>query len=512
MNYKYISIFALFFVLYSASCTKVEKKSKGAELYNMHCARCHIAPDINDLPKEYWVNSILPEMAARMGIKDGNFKPYDKMGFDEMQIVHKSGIYPYMPILNDQDWNSLKDYILNIAPDSLQPAVHEGILKKQNRFRPKTFAIDSTPGSYFTFLKYASDGNRMLSGDISGNIYEHHFDTGETKLIHSVDNAVVDYIEKDTVSYITDIGILNPSELSTGKIVAAYKEGYVTLPDTLHRPVNNLVVDLNNDGLEEMVVSEFGYLTGELSLLSLNQEGQYVKKTLLYQPGAIRAIAKDMDKDGRLDIIAITSQGDESITILYQQDDLKFRSDKVIRFSPIYGSSWFELLDYDGDGDDDIITVNGDNADKTYIHKPYHGLRIHLNDGNNQFTERFFYPLNGATRFTANDFDQDGDIDFAIISTFPDYTNKPEYSIVYLENLDAESYKFQTYSFEEANLSRWFLLDAGDVDKDGDTDIILSAFTYVFIPVPSDITSAWNENNIDIMILENTLIDNKKVK
>ena len=130
-----------------------------------------------------------------------------------------------------------------------------------------------------------------------------------------------------------------------------------------------------------------------------------------------------------------------------------------------------------------------------------------MNDGTNQFTESFFYPLNGATRFVANDFDQDGDIDFTIISTFPDYEKKSDYSLVYLENLNATSYEFQTYSFDEANLSRWFLLDTGDVDLDGDTDIILSAFTYVFTPVPPSLSAAWAENNADIMVLENTLFD-----
>jgi mono/diheme cytochrome c family protein len=507
MNLKFLNIIALFFLLFT-SCNKgekVENVEKGAEIYNMHCARCHIAPDINDLPKEYWVKYILPEMAARMGIKDGDFKPYEGMQYDEMEIIHNSGIYPYMPILNEQDWATLKAYILNIAPDSLRPVQHQGSLKKQMRFKAKSFAIDDTPGSYFTFLKYVEKGNKIWTGDISGKVLEHELGSGKTSTLHQVDNAVVDYIEKDTVSYITDIGILDPSELSTGKIVASFKDGYVNIPDTLHRPVNNLVIDLNGDGIEEMVVSEFGHLTGQLSLLSMNENGQYVKSTLLYQPGTIRSVAKDMDKDGKLDIVAITSQGDESITILYQQDDLKFRSDKTIRFSPIYGSSWFELLDYDGDGDDDIITVNGDNADKTRIPKPYHGLRIHLNDGNNQFTESFFYPLNGATRFVSDDFDQDGDIDFAIISTFPDYEKYPDYSLVYLENLNAASYEFQTYSFDEANLSRWFLLDTGDVDMDGDTDIILSAFTYVFVPVPPALTAAWGENNADIMVLENNL-------
>ena len=62
MELKILTIVALFFLLLT-SCSKVEnqdKVEKGAEIYDMHCARCHIAPDINDLPKEYWVNAILP--------------------------------------------------------------------------------------------------------------------------------------------------------------------------------------------------------------------------------------------------------------------------------------------------------------------------------------------------------------------------------------------------------------------------------------------------------------------
>ena len=52
-----------------------------------------------------------------------------------------------------------------------------------------------------------------------------------------------------------------------------------------------------------------------------------------------------------------------------------------MRYQPNYGSSWFEMMDFDGDGDLDLITANGDNADLTYTQKPYHGMRISLNDG-----------------------------------------------------------------------------------------------------------------------------------
>ena len=184
---------------------------------------------------------------------------------------------------------------------------------------------------------------------------------------------------------------------------------------------------------------------------------------------------------------------------------MNFRAEKVIRFSPIYGSSWFELIDFDNDGDDDIITVHGDNADKTYTPKPYHGMRLHINDGNNRFEEKYFYPMNGATRVVSRDFDQDGDFDFGLLSTFPNYENTEESSFIYLENINASDFIFEDFTFKESNFARWLLMDAGDVDGDGDEDIILSSFSYVFTPVPDERTNFWNDKSTDLMILENKL-------
>ena len=273
----------------------------------------------------------------------------------------------------------------------------------------------------------------------------------------------------------------------------------------MHRPVHTLAKDLNNNGNLELVVSEFGNESGRLSLLFQNNNTGYNKKVLLNQPGCIRTLAKDMNMDGKTDLITITSQGNESITILYQEDNFQFRAERVLEFSPVYGNSWFELIDYNGDGYDDIITVNGDNADKSYVHKPYHGMRIHLNDGTNNFTESYFYPLNGATRVLANDFDQDGDIDFALISTLPDYDRSPELSFVYLENKNSELFHFEAQTLQKPNEGRWFLMDTADFDQDGDEDIVLSSFTYVFTPVPEYLSQYWNETNTDILILENIL-------
>ena len=177
----------------------------------------------------------------------------------------------------------------------------------------------------------------------------------------------------------------------------------------------------------------------------------------------------------------------------------------IFRFGKTCGTSWFEIVDYNGDGLDDIITVQGDNADISYVHKPYHGMRIYLNKGGNEYAESYFYPMYGATRVLSRDFDQDGDIDFALISTFPNYMEFPERSFVYLENKDSDTYEFSTKILADPALARWFLMDASDIDDDGDLDIVLSSLTLGFTPVPDVLSDRWNNTNVDIMLLENLL-------
>jgi hypothetical protein len=118
--------------------------------------------------------------------------------------------------------------------------------------------------------------------------------------------------------------------------------------------------------------------------------------------------------------------------------------------------------------------------------------------------------LNGATRLLARDFDEDGDTDFAIVATFPDYDEKPTPSFVYLENKNPEEYNFTASTFDGVDKARWFLMDAGDIDNDGDLDIIISAFSYAFVPIPKDIEKHWQENDIDILLLRNNLIKASK--
>jgi len=494
----------LFFILLTVSCTS-SKSKKQAAIYQKQCSSCHLAPSINDLPKDIWAEKILPDMGARMGMKDTAYNPMKGLSFSEQHVINQTGIYPMTPIMSESDWESLKEYIISMAPDSIPTLDHTNSASELLQFLAKPISLDSTKGSLITFLEYDNKDKNLKIGDISGNLTAYNFLENKTSSIEQFGSAVIAYTKNKDNSYTTAIGKLDPSEFSSGRVFTLTDGNINPITEMLHRPVNTLVTDLNKDGKEELVVSEFGNLTGKLSLLTKTDSTIYKKNILLNQPGTIRVLSKDMDNNGKEDLIALTSQGDETITILYQQDDLRFIAEKVIRFSPIYGISWFELIDYDGDGDDDIITANGDNADKSYVQKPYHGLRIHINDGKNNFKEKYFYALNGATRLVARDFDKDGDVDFGVLSTFPDYENNPEFSFVYLENVNSKTYNFNSFTFKDSKMGRWFLMDAGDVDNDGDDDIILSSFTYVFTPVPDDLSKYWNEKNADLMILENKL-------
>jgi len=500
--FKYCFLFFVLMLMVSCFQTKEEKQ---VQLYNTHCASCHMLPAIDALPKALWKEKVLPEMAARMGIRDATNDPYKDISMQEQAAIIKTGIYPSSPIIDVKDWELLEEYILHSAPEKLSNSLPKKKLDTISQFSTIKIALDSTNGSTISYLKYDREDHRILAGSIRGELLQYDIETKLSAPLLRAGSTITDFSIKNNNTYLTTIGFLLPSEIASGAL--GIKEGEIvkSIPQNLHRPVHTLIHDFDKDGNDEIVISEFGDLKGQLALWTKDVNGNYVEKVLLNRPGVIRVIAKDMNADGIEDMVVISSQGDEAVSILYQKEDLKFIENRVLRFPPIYGSSWFELIDYDNDGDDDIITVNGDNADETYLMKPYHGMRIHLNDGENNFEEAFFYPMNGCTRVIANDFDQDGDYDMALISTFPDYKDHPDATFLYLENKDSENLDFKGHALPDPNVGRWFLMDTGDIDSDGDEDLILSSLTYEYSPIPDNLKERWNQENTDILLLENQL-------
>ena len=73
-------------------------------------------------------------------------------------------------------------------------------------------SLDSSSGTFITFLQYNKEEKKLWAGDITGNLLEYDFLNQRTKKLQNFGTALVDFTKKDTISYATAIGILNPSE------------------------------------------------------------------------------------------------------------------------------------------------------------------------------------------------------------------------------------------------------------------------------------------------------------
>ena len=497
------SLFLLFTGLLLFSCQNQQENQKlVAEQYQVHCGSCHLLPDPNSLPKEIWKEGVLPEMAARMGYRYNDYNPYLYKSPEEIGYLEQSKMYPDEAIIDSVTWWGIHDYIISLAPNSIPiEKTRKSRNKKLTQFSVRTIDPPKLTVPIITGIEFDMVRHLFTIGDATGNLYQWP-DPHKTTVQEKRNAAVTSYRQRQSDLYITEVGILNPSEIPKGSITKVSSSKADTIITDLHRPVFTEIYDINDDGTDELLICEFGHLTGQLSLL-VQREGRYYKKALYGLPGSTKVEIADMDGDGKKDIVALFAQGNEGVFIFYQKENLDFVHEQVIQLPPEFGSSWFELIDYDKDGDLDIVLTNGDNADYSVFYKPFHGIRLFLNDGANHFTEEWFYPIYGASRVLADDYDLDGDIDFAVTALFNDTQNSPDEGFIYLENLISGKFDFQPYIIDGAFTNGWLTMAKGDYDLDGDIDIMVGCFEVKGLRKKTSFFKSSEDDPIKILLLEN---------
>lgn len=478
-----ISIIIYFFVSLCTSCGHIKKNKShqqvsdasiktGKKLAVQYCASCHQLPDPSLADAKSWDNGILPEMGPRLGIFYYGNKEYPSYKAD---FNLDKNFYPAAPVVSFVDWQHILDYYTSVSPDSLLPAKKPvAITMNDGLFKPITPAFNYYMPSV-SFVKIKKD-EVMMCDAFTGNLYlfNNNLQLSDSIKTHG---SVTDVIEDSSSFIFCNTGELHPNNGKYGSVeMASFKSKSAdsVLFKNLMRPVAFAQADINKDGKQDFVVCEFGNLEGALSWLEKKDSG-YVRHTIRAVPGVLKAYVDDYNHDGLPDIWALFAQGDESIFLFTNKGSGNFDAKQVQRFPPSYGSSYFELDDFNNDGFKDIVYTCGDNADYSPVLKPYHGVYIFLNDGKNNFTQKYFYPINGCYKAIAKDFDGDGDLDIATIAFFADYKNQPEEGFVYLQNNG--NFNFKPYSLNAAKYGRWLTMDAGDFDGDGKTDIMLGNFS-----------------------------------
>lgn len=228
------------------------------------------------------------------------------------------------------------------------------------------------------------------------------------------------------------------------------------LVDTLSRFTNFCIYDWNSDGWMDILLTLGNSYYGSRVVLLTSDSSLNFTYTLIndsvYSPMYVKAI--DFDLDGDNDILVSDSQLDE--LYFMQNDGLgNFTIDTIG-----YGINQFEVADYNGDNDLDIIYA-----------KPYNGIssttvRCLQNNGSGSYSI-----VNIQTGFKiiheiiVDDINNDGAWDILV----PDYSDD---KLVWLKNSGS-------YSFTEINIKSSFdgvhRIAIGDMNQDGKKDVLAAS-------------------------------------
>ena len=486
-------------VFYLNSCTssnqaKNARKLEGELLVQRYCTSCHVSISPDLLDKETWQKSVLPAMGKMMGISmwSGQYFPED---------IHAG--------ISIVDWQKIVAYFSENAPEKLPVSKPSSPIESPSDFLViKPLVYDTSKVASTTMVKFNPDNKQIYVADISSLSLHVWDNTLKIKTKHAFESPVVDVVffnDKSTgqeENLITTIGVIKPEDFPRGKVQKTNQGDFTslsTLAEFLPRPVKSLTADFNKDGLTDILVCGFGNTTGGLYLLAQLDDNKYEKVIISPRPGAIKTEIRDFNNDGWPDIMCLFAQGDEGIWMYLNDQNGGFSPVNVLRFPPVYGSSSFQLVDFNNDGFEDILYTAGDNSDYSRILKPYHGVYIFSNNGKNRFKQSYFKPINGSTKAIATDLNKDDKLDLVTIVFFADGKNNPRESFMYF--MQGQENQFTAYTLPIEKLGKWLCMDVNDFDQDGFPDIILGNFSIEGFNQPG-VKSSW-DTRLPFIVLKN---------
>ena len=240
--------------------------------------------------------------------------------------------------------------------------------------------------------------------------------------------------------------------------------------------------DLDGDGDFDLAVAGFGYDHGETLWLE-NVGGWKFESHILQQlSGVINAIVVDINDDGYLDVVTLVSQEWEEIWAFINNGSGRFAPTLLWGSTNTdFGSSWITVVDFDRDGDRDILYSNGDAFDYAPANRrPWHGVQWLENRGALRFELHRIADFSGASSPQAVDIDGDKDLDVVVVSAANRWGDDAAQGLVWLENNGRQQFTMHDIASSPRQL---ITLAVGDLDGNGTADLVTGG---MYIASPYD--------------------------
>jgi len=430
-------------------------------LAEKYCTACHLAPPPSAITREHW-----PELFGLMGTWMGE----KNLAIDEAE---------YRELLDHYVGKS--PLRMDLLPDDLEETrlvFERGEVGAEcSADRPKITNVNITD------LDGDGKPDILVCDDVSGRVSWIRIEDGKWSEVYLADvvtpvkTTVFDFNgdgHNDIV--VASLGFISPTDDLIGSVWLLINRGDMTfeplrLVGDVARVADVRPGDFNRDGKIDFIVAKFGWRnSGGLMWLEQVTPTLFLQHEIAEINGAMQVEVLDYDGDGELDFIALLSQEHESI-VLFRNDGFGVFESKVLYRAPhpAYGTSGFQVVDLDQDGDLDMLVTNGDMMDEISLAKPYHGVRW-LENIDGVFHPRDLVAMTGAYCARAFDMNGDGHLDIVVSSLNFTWGESDAPSLIWLENDGEQNFTASKIIYAPTNLAT---MDVGDINHDGIPDIVV---------------------------------------